>query len=107
MTALTKEAIVALLEKNDVAVCRALLVLNRNQTADEQAAQHVKYRNGMGFRPAHARIGTSMAQQFAARGTLSPKQIAYWRARDVKGNMRIGIYWKQLIEAAKAKKVAA
>jgi hypothetical protein len=48
-----------------------------------------------------------MAQQFAARGTLSPKQIAYWRARDVKGNMRIGIYWKQLIEAAKAKKVAA
>lgn len=107
MTTPTKESIVALLETNDIAVARALLVLNRNQTADEQAAQNVKYCNGVGFRPAHARMGTSMAQQYAARGTLSPKQIAYWRARDVKGNMRIGIYWKQLIEAAKAKKVAA
>lgn len=106
MTALTKQAIVALLETNDTAVARALVCINRNQTADEQAAQNVKYRNGMGFRPAHARMGTSMAQQFAARGTLSPKQIAYWRARDAAGNMRIGIYWKQLIEAAKQKAAA-
>lgn len=106
MTALTKDAIVALLERNDTAVARALLVLNGNQTLDEQAAQDVKHRNGMGFRPSHARMGTSMAQQYAARGRLSEKQIAYWRARDVKGNMRIGIYWRQLIEAAKAKTVA-
>jgi hypothetical protein len=107
MTTLTKASIVALLETNDTAVARALLVLNRNQTTDEQNAQTVKYRNGMGFRPAHARMGTSMAQQYAARGTLSPKQIAYWRARDVKGNMRIGIYWQQLINAAQAKKEQA
>ena len=39
MTALTKDAIVALLERNDTAVARALLVLNGNQTLDEQAAQ--------------------------------------------------------------------
>jgi len=104
MTSLNKASIVALLERNDQAVARALLVLNNNQTADEQRAQDVKYRNGMGFRPAHARMGTSMAQQYSARGTLSAKQIAYWRARDKKGNMRIGIYWSQLIDAAKAKK---
>lgn len=100
---LSKFEIVRLLETNDKAVARALVVLNNNQTADEQSQEMVKYRNGQGFRPCHARMGTSMAQFFQARGYLSPKQIAYWRRPDKNGGMRISIYWRQLAEAAVAK----
>jgi len=100
---LTKEAIVKLLEDDDRAVARALVVLNDRQTQDEQSQETTKYQNGRGFRPAHARMGTSMAQFFKARGYLTPKQLAYWRARDKKGNMRIGIYWAQLLEEAQLK----
>ncbi len=100
---LTKESIVTLLKQNDKAVARALVVLNNNQTADEQVQETVKYQNGMGFRPCHARMGTSMATFFEKRGYLTPKQVAYWRKLDAKGNMRIGIYWNQLIDAANAK----
>lgn len=103
---LTKANIINLLETNDLAVARALLVLNANQTFDEQTQEDTKYRNGKGFRPCHARMGTSMAKQFKVRGKLSDAQVRYWRARDVKGNMRIGIYWSQLIDAAKAKAAA-
>lgn len=101
---LTKENIVKLLETNDLAVGRALLVLKRNQTSDEQKSEATRHLNGMGFRPSHARMGTSMANFFEKYGRLSEKQVAYWRSRDVKGNMRIGIYWRQLIEAAKEKR---
>lgn len=102
-TMLTKQALVALLQTNDRAVGRALLVVNANQTRDEQVQQDTKYRNGEGFRPCHARMGTSMAQFYAARGYLTPKQVAYWRKTDRSGEMRIGIYWRQLAEAAEAK----
>jgi hypothetical protein len=98
MTEWTKERIVALLELNDKAVGRALVRLNQNQTNDEQAVERVKYRNGEGFRPCHARMGTSMAKFFERNGYLSPKQVAYWRVRDKSGNMRIGIYAGQLLK---------
>lgn len=100
---LSKEKIVKLLETNDKAVARALLVVNANQTADEQVQEDTKYRNGEGFRPCHARMGTSMAQFYEKRGYLSPKQIAYWRAKDRSGTMRIALYWRQLAEAADRK----
>lgn len=101
MTEWNKERIVQLLERNDQAVGRALLRLLANQTADEQIIQGVKYRNNKGFRPCHARMGTSMATFFRDRGYLSPKQVAYWRVRDKNGNMRIGIYAGQLLEEIK------
>lgn len=100
---LTKETIISLLETNDRAIGRALLVLKARQTADEQATEITRHSNGRGFRPCHARMGTSMATFFEKYNRLSEKQIAYWRARDRAGNMRIGIYWKQLIEAAQEK----
>ena len=100
---LSKDYITNLLATNDKAIARALLVVNGNQTADEQVQETVKYQNGMGFRPCHAKMGTSMAQFFARRGYLSPKQIAYWRKTDKTGAMRIAIYWRQLAEAAEAK----
>lgn len=97
---LTRDSIIALLETNDLAVARALLVLNERQTQDEQMTEHTSHRNGRGFRPCHARMGSSMAKFFGRNGYLSPKQVSYWRARDRAGNMRIGIYAGQLLEVA-------
>lgn len=97
---LTKEYIINLLMKNDKAVCRALVALNQRQTTDEQTMEHTKYRNGMGFRPCHARMGTSMAEFYSKNGYLSPRQIAYWRFTDKNGNPRICIYANQLLEIA-------
>lgn len=100
---LNKDAIIDLLKGNDKAVARALVVLTARQTNDEQASENTKYLNGRGFRPCHARMGTSMAKFYQRNGYLSPKQLAYWRARDKSGSMRIGIYWAQLLEEAKEK----
>jgi len=101
---ISKQAIVELLRVNDKAIARALVALNDRQTADEQAHQDVKYHNGMGFRPCHARMGTSMAQFYTARGYLSPKQIAYWRKPSAStGAMRIEIYAGQLLLVAQDK----
>lgn len=97
MTEWNKERIVDLLQNNDKAVGRALLRLLENQTNDEQVAETVKHRNDKGFRPCHARMGTSMAKFFKSRGFLTEKQVAYWRVRDKNGNMRIAIYANQLL----------
>jgi hypothetical protein len=106
MTEWNKEKIVRLLETNDKAVARALVRLNERQTFDEQDHKDTKYRNGKGFRPAHARMGTSMAEFFTRNGYLSPKQVNYWRMLDKKGNMRIGIYANQLLEIMEEGKTA-
>ena len=47
----TRAEIVELLRTRDLAVARALLVLNERQTASEQASESTHYRNGRGFRP--------------------------------------------------------
>jgi hypothetical protein len=103
----TKAEIVALLARNDKAIGRALVVLNERQTQDEQRSQDTKYHNGIGFTGADARMGTSMAQFFAARGYLSPKQLAYWRKPNVRGVARIAKYAGQLLEIANQKAQAA
>lgn len=99
----TVESIRNLLATNDTAVARALLALNERQTYIEQEVQRTTNLNGKGFRPCHARMGTSMAKFYARNGYLSPKQIAYWRMTDRKGNMRIGIYARQLLTVAQEK----
>lgn len=103
---LTKQNIVELLRTNDRAVARALVVLNERQTSNEQASEVTINRNGRGFRPCHARMGTSMAKFFLKRGSLSAKQVAYWRAKDRSGKMRVEIYAGQLLEAAAARAAA-
>ena len=99
---LTKANIIDLLRTNDKAVARALVVLYNNQTFDEKQNQDVKHHNNKGFRPCHGRMGTSMAEQYLRTGRLSPAQIRYWRVTGKEG-MRIGIYTRQLIEAAQKK----
>lgn len=100
---LTKDVILNLLETNDRAIARALVVLTERQTSDEKSSETTRHLNNRGFRPCHARMGTSMAKFFTRYNKLSEKQINYWRKRDKQGNMRIGIYWKQLIEASEQK----
>ena len=102
---LSKDELLNLLKTNDKAVARALVVLNNRQTADEQAAQGTRYLNGMGFRPCHARMGTSMAKFYERTGYLTPKQVAYWRTADKSGSMRIGLYWRQILEEAQKKEL--
>ena len=99
----TKEFIIQLLNTNDKAVGRALIALNDRQTASEQASEVTINRNGEGFTPADARMGSSMAKFFARFGYLSPKQLAYWRKPNAKGVPRICKYATQLLEVAKQK----
>jgi hypothetical protein len=95
-----KQQIVTLLRSNDKAIARALLVLNERQTMDEQISENTRHQNGRGFRPCHARMGSSMAKFYARNGYLSPKQISYWRNPQRDGKMRIEIYAGQLLEVA-------
>lgn len=103
MALLNRETINVLLLQNDKALIRAILIVNQNQTVDEKLSGATRHHNGCGFRPVHAKIGTSMANFYVRRGYLTDKQIAYWRKLDRKGMTRIGIYWRQLKEAAEDK----
>jgi hypothetical protein len=95
-----KDTIVNLLKTNDKAVARALVVLNERQTFDEQRTEDTKYNNGVGFTPADARMGTSMATFFERNKYLTSKQIAYWRKPNTRGVPRICKYAGQLLEIA-------
>ena len=96
----TIQTIRDLLLTNDRAVARALVALNARQTADERATEVTRHLNGRGFRPCHARMGTSMAQFYLRTGRLSEKQVAYWRKPMKDGKSRIEIYARQLLEVA-------
>jgi hypothetical protein len=100
---LNRENIINLLNTNDKAIARALIVLTERQTFDEMQAKDTKYQNGIGFTPADARMGVSMGLQARNGFTLSAKQLAYWRKPNAKGIPRIGKYANQLIDAAKQK----
>lgn len=99
----TKERLIELLEKNNLAVERALLVLFERQTADEQTSEHTRHKNGRGFTAFDAEIFSSFAKQVqrsrnAPGQRLSRNQLECCRKRDKNGNMRIACYWKQLLE---------
>ena len=48
-------------------------------------------------------MGTSMASFYNRNGYLTPKQLAYWRVKDITGKTRIEIYAGQLLEVAQEK----
>lgn len=100
---LNRENIIALLQTNDKAVARALLVLTNRQSYDEIQSKDTKHHNGIGFTPADARMGVSMGLLVRNGVSLSPRQIAYWRTPNTKGVPRICKYWKQLLDEAKRK----
>ena len=104
---MNKQSIIQLLQTNDKAIARALVVLNERQTASEQAIEHTINDNGVGFTPADARMGSSMAKFYTHRGYLTPKQLAYWKKPNVRGVWRICKYAGQLLEIAQQKAAAA
>lgn len=100
---MTKQDIITLLQNRDLAVARALVVLYQRQTADEQTTQETTARNGMGFRPCDAFVGSSMAQFYLKNKFLTPKQLAYWRKPLKSGQMKISIYANQLLSVSSPK----
>lgn len=103
---MNRDHIVQLLQENDRAVARALVALTERQTSDEKASKNTRYRNGRGFRPCHARMGTSMAEFFRRNGYLTPNQLAYWREPQRDGRTRIEIYANQLLSVAQERATA-
>ena len=103
----TKQQILNLLNSNDKAIVRAVIVLNERQTADEQRSEGTLHHNGRGFTPADARMGTSMAGYATRTGTLTVKQLAYWRKPNARGIPRINKYAGQLLEIAQEKAAQA
>lgn len=94
----SKDSIQALIDTNDRAVMKALLVLYSRQTAAEQATQATREHNGRGFSAFDAEILSSFAMQVKTRGTLTAKQLEVARKR-------VRSYWKQLLEVASASPV--
>jgi len=82
---MTKKALLAALKErlaqDDRWALRALTVVYRNQTADEQHAQQTIEHNGIGFSGPDAEILSSFAQQYQRRGSLSPKQMNLLRRK--------------------------
>ena len=85
MTSMTKKELIAALKErlatDDRWALRALSVVYRNQTADEQATQQTIEHNGIGFSGPDAEILSSFAQQYQRRGTLSPRQMNLLRRK--------------------------
>lgn len=104
----TKERLEYLLQKDHATrmhtIGRALLVLYANQTSSEQDSSSTRVTNGEGFTQADARSGSISARVYQTKGALADWVVEKWMKRDARGNRRISKYWRQLDEAAKAKK---
>ena len=85
MTTMTKKALLAALKErlaqDDRWALRALTVVYRNQTADEQRAEQTIEHNGIGFSGPDAEILSSFARQYQQRGSLSPRQMTVLRRK--------------------------
>ena len=79
MNTMTKKELIAALKErlatDDRWALRALKLVYRNQTADEQAKQQTIEHNGIGFSGPDAEILSSFAKQYQRRGSLSPRQM--------------------------------
>ena len=84
-TTMTKKEMIAALKErlasDDRWALRALTLVYRNQTDDEQHAQATLEHNGIGFSGPDAEILSSFAQQYQRRGTLSPRQMKLLRRK--------------------------
>lgn len=104
----TKDRLEYLLQKNPTTrmqtIGQALVVLYNNQTASEQSTNATRLTNGEGFTQADARSGSIGARFYLAKGRLDDWAVEKWMKRDARGVRRISKYWRQLDDAAKAKK---
>lgn len=99
----TKGSIKALFrraDKGDEAIARAVHAIYKFQTTREKNSETTIENNEVGFNGAHGKKGTGMGRFYAANGYLTPKQIAWWKARTSTGKMRIDTYASQLARIA-------
>lgn len=119
MATITKAGILALLETSQVAVERAILVINARQTSDEQAAGVTKHQNGRGWSAFDAPFMGQMAK-WIQTGTTPRDQGGYGKKlgttltggqlracrkvlMGIKDGKATGGYAGQLLEEAQAK----
>jgi len=108
MAIVTRDSLTNLLNSSNPAkvqavVGRALVVLLRNQTADEQAMNTTNVDNGEGFTGADARAGSITAKFWIKNQRLEDWMIDNWTRKNINGVCRLAKYHRQLNAAAKAK----
>lgn len=110
---ITKESLAAIItgDNKELArkyVSKALIVLYRRQTAEEQQVGATTESNGRGFTGADAEWGTKCAQwMLRTNRWLTDNMLISWTKLDSRGYPRIAKYHKQINEAAEAKQRAA
>lgn len=80
----TKEEILDLLKRNDLAVAKGCVRLFERQVRDEQVSEDTHYTNGRGFNKPDARFMSSIAKWYMKNGKLTPKQVFSARRRILK-----------------------
>lgn len=94
----TPDAIAALLDRNDVAVERAVVAIFNRQTSDEQESESTKHDNGVGFNAFHAGLGSYYARWIQSGRHLTGNHLD-------KARRMMRRYVRQLAEIASAQSV--
>ena len=107
MTTVTRESLQAMLDNSNQdyvaqVIGRALVILFKNQTRDEQSMNATNQDNGIGFTGADAHSGSITAKYFIKHKTLLDWQVARWTKPASSGFARLAKYHKQLNAAAEA-----
>lgn len=92
----TSQMIANLLDTNNLAVERAIIVIYERQTYDEQRDSTTKHLNDRGFSASTARVGTYFARWIRSGQHLTGNHLS--RARGI-----AKLHIKQLVEAANQK----
>lgn len=71
----SKDDLWLLIQQSDRAVKRAMILLYRDQTSEEQEVENTITRNGRGFNSWDASFGSDMAKLILGRSVLSPRQL--------------------------------
>lgn len=89
-----KSDIQSLIESNEKAVYRALVLIYSKQTEAEKAIDQTKDHNGVGFSGLDAEILSSFAKFYQRAGFLTTKQVAIAKKKLKK-------YWRQILNDMK------
>lgn len=100
MTNWNKDKLVTLIQNNNKAVERAIVVIYNRQTLDEQSAKETKHSNGIGFSGAHASLGSYYAKWILSGKSLSGGHLEKARKMALR-------YTAQLLEEILIKATAA
>lgn len=79
-----KDEIKTMLETNDKAVLRGVVVIYSLQTKDEKKVGETREHNGVGFSGVDAEFMSSLAKFILSRGYLTENQMTYARKKIMK-----------------------